>query len=125
MSIRITLGDSVSCDEYRVSDDRRTLTMLWHETEGTREVAIGWNHPATPQELAYALENSENARTENMQPGQRSLFIRRQLPFGVTAYVGIHTGPPTWWLPKVQVRKRTIGVGWLRHAFTVGVLRKW
>jgi hypothetical protein len=54
-----------------------------------------------------------------MIPGQRSWTRRTVTRFG-TLWTHVMTGPPTWWLPKLQRRwDGTLMAGWLRLAVAV------
>ena len=55
-----------------------------------------------------------------MEPGQRKV-ARLKRVFGVPYVVTVMSGPPTWWLPKVDVsvHHKGVMVGWLRRAVSV------
>lgn len=79
----------------------------------------------------FTAEQIEQAKTyklkQGMQPGQRyqtRLFTR----WGRMILLTVSTGPPTWWLPRADVRQfdgwTRAMVGWLRCAVMVSVKRE-
>lgn len=55
---------------------------------------------------------------EGMEEGQRSVTVRVGMGRW-EAVLGLHTGPPTWWVPRIGLRAVGARVGWLRAAVTV------
>lgn len=70
----------------------------------------------TDEQLTTML--ADVARPNGMVPGQRNRV--RRYRFGpVQVFLHVNTGPPTWWLPRVQVSRTkdspgvTVMTGWL------------
>lgn len=59
------------------------------------------------------------ASTVGMMAGQG----KRTEQFGPFYFTTLW-GPPTWWLPRVHVRKWSVMVGWLRRGYVLAVLNK-
>lgn len=55
---------------------------------------------------------------EGMADGQKSVAIRTEWR-GWEAFLGLYTGPPTWWVPRIGFRAVGARVGWLRAAVAV------
>lgn len=107
-----------------LSDDGREATV-------TSPDHPGWIvHLRSQRPDGFRFEDLVTARTwqppENLVPGQRNHVRRREVgPFVV--YLHLLTGPPTWWLPLVSLKRgvrRQVMVGWLRCAVAVAVIRK-
>jgi hypothetical protein len=64
----------------------------------------------------------ENARTfplnSNMVPGQVNQARRFRLGRRAV-YVHVNTGPPTWWLPRLEIKRGKLMIGWLRVLLAV------
>lgn len=107
---------------WSLSDDRQVLTM--HSVLGG-VVEMGWDHPATDQELKDALISLMPLIDEfsvEAPSGTDNVHRRFRTRWG-SIFVSFLSGPPTWWLPRVLRRKDSIGwgfcVGWLRRGIAV------
>ncbi len=106
-----------------LSADRRELTILTQTPAGVSRAVFGradGDEPFTEADVQRALAEAPTGRT--MIPGQRNTTRRWVTPLG-SIYGHLMTGPPTWWLPKVEIRRGGLMVGWLRAAVAVGVKR--
>lgn len=111
MSTVVELSDDRSVMTIRV-DDIRMVTFRTKDEGGFTDKAV---------QMARDFDYSNAAE---VQPGQRRVSRLKRL-FGTPVYIHIHTGPPTWWLPRaeVSIRKRRFMVGWLRGLVAVAVDR--
>lgn len=96
-------------NEVTMSEDRREMTV------------VNGGYKATLRSMSpdgFTDENVETARHYDMKPGRivdgevRRVWLRH--PFGRPATFSVNTGPPTWWLPKVEITGGHVMVGWLR-----------
>lgn len=92
---------------HTISDDRRSVTTWWDFDHVIVESKVGWAQPVTAEQLAYVLTKPPPA--QNCEAGLRNR-IRKLGPLAV----GVSTGPPTWWFPRVQFKRWQLCVGWLR-----------
>lgn len=97
-----------------LSDDGLTMTVAVQTAAGVltatyeRDPAAG---PFTPEDVALAAQTLEaKAARLAVLPGQSSRTIR----LSERVMLHIATGPPTWWLPRVQIHSNEVMVGWLR-----------
>lgn len=61
------------------------------------------------------VEHAENAFRFSDSLVKDQVNRTRRIPVGNwIVYVHVNTGPPTWWLPRVEVRDGSLMVGWLR-----------
>lgn len=108
-----------------LSGDRRTAAV--YLTDG-RKVAFDSASPDgfTEQQLAAMI--AADYAPVRVVPGQRRTVRRRTLG-PVHMFVHTSTGPPTWWLPRVGLRRTsdaagaTVMAGWLRGMLAVTVQR--
>lgn len=99
---------------YSCPDGVLTATLGWRD----EKTAAAYVSRAQQQfeETVVAKLADRLARPDHDGEVRRLRALRT--PIGVL-YVGVNTGPPTWWLPKVLVGRRKDGayrvmVGWLR-----------
>lgn len=92
-------------NEVTVSDDRREMTIRngYHQAELRSARPDGF----TADEVRQATEVYEFP--DGLIVGQKNSAWK----MGRFA-VHVHTGPPTWWLPRVGVGRHHVMVGWLR-----------
>lgn len=104
-------------NHVNVSDDRMEM-VISGEAGHTATMRSARREGFTDQDVA-------NARCyplrPNMVDGQVNRARRFQLGNRVV-YVHVNTGPPSWWLPRVRVKRREVMFGWLRGlvAFSFG-----
>ena len=106
------------------NDDKTTLTMKADTPEGTLTTTLAWDTPELAEQNFEAafdgfidrfLEKALAGAGEPWVQGQSNVVKRLVTRLG-TFYFHVSTGPPTWWLPKVRVKRWTLHVGWLRLA---------
>lgn len=106
---------------YQLSDDGMTLVVKRRAPGGI--LATTYNRlpaagPFTGADVAAALR-AQPAATRTMQPGQRNKS-RRFITRHGTLWLGVMTGPPTWWWPRIAREKDgAVMAGWLRLASAV------
>lgn len=92
-----------------LSDDRKQLIILF--PNGMKSTM------RSERPEGFTEADVERARTwrlkSKMLPGQRNR-ARRFTIAGQRIYTHIGTGPPTWWLPKMEISKTRLMLGWLR-----------
>lgn len=102
------------------NDDRTELTVSVETAAGIRTSIYGWADPETAAKhadlaIAFAVDKADVVIPE---PGQKNNTRR------VGRFLVSHmSGPPTWWWPRVSVR-RGLMVGWLRHAFAITLSKR-
>ncbi len=105
-----------------LSPDRRELTILTETPAGVSRVVLGRANDVEP----FPDDDVQRALAEVPVglriPGQRNTTRRWVTPFG-SVYAHLMLGPPTWRLPKVEVKRSGLMVGWLRAAIAVGFRR--
>ncbi|UAW08437.1 hypothetical protein SEA_MORI_86 [Mycobacterium phage Mori] len=97
-----------------LSDDRRKLVVTTPDGSGR---ATFWAQDAggfTDEEVQLAREKVTMYLTE---PGRYS--VRRTRWFGREVFLHRSSGKPTWWRPRVEVRRGRVLVGWLRRMAAV------
>ena len=110
--------------DWTLSDDRRTLTLHFPESGGTRTVVLGWAQPVTDALLMQALTSQLLTRTR-LKAGQRNT-TRVFRVLGGSLYVHCMAGPPTWWAPRCfRSADRSLVAGWLRRGWAVRWKRGW
>ena len=106
---------------YRLSDDGMTLVIKRRAPGGI--LTTTYNRlpdagPFTDADVDGVLR-SQPAATRTMQPGQL-LLARRFVTTHGTLWLGLMTGPPTWWRPRMAREKDgALMAGWLRLAVAV------
>lgn len=108
-------------DRRRVilSEDRREMTIVTQTLAGTHRAVLGRGpeqDPFNAEDVRYALEAILPTLSA---PGQRNTTRRWVTPVG-TVYAHLMLGPPTWRLPKIELRRGGLMVGWLRAAVAFG-----
>lgn len=104
-----------------LSADRRQMTVLTATAAGTHRAVLqraASQEPFNDEDVRLA---QERVRPTLKLPGQKNITRRWVTPFG-NVYAHLMLGPPTWWLPKVRIR-RGLMVGWLRAAIAIKVSR--
>jgi hypothetical protein len=96
-----------------VADDRRSVVVRRETDQGIITTRYGWAAPITDEQLALATTDATD--DDHMVVGQHSYHRAFRSRFG-TLIVGTESGPPTWWLPRVHVRRWAVQIGWLRFA---------
>lgn len=105
-----------------LSDGGYTATLVTMTEAGTRTVTLTREPaagPFTDEGLDRLVEIS--SRLPSLADGERRRVHRTPPIAGHRLYVHINTGPPTWWVPRVQVKERSVMVGWLRGLVAVKV----
>ena len=99
-----------------VSDDGREMTI--RPGDG-RVLTMHSRDGFTPEQIAHA---EQTVSLPNVAEGQVNR-VRRFAVGGWRFYVHVNTGPPTWWVPHVEVTRRSVMVGWFRGLIAVSVSR--
>lgn len=122
---------------HRLSEDGLTLTSTYTDPAGnTATSTVVWPDADTARahyETALAAFEARaatgfNGRLGDPQRNGLSRIRRHRTRFG-DLWFHISVGPPTWWLPNLQIRLRktgtrpapSLGCGWLRIAVEVGL----
>jgi hypothetical protein len=103
------MGRTVTC-----SANRKVMTI---ETEDGRLVHLrsARPHGFTHDDMVAACDVSLNT---TLIPGQVNRARRLRIA-GRTFLLHANTGPPTWWWPRVELRRGDVMVGWLRGLVAV------
>lgn len=94
-----------------LSEDRRTLQIRY---SNGRVVTLRSERPdgfTNDQALRAAGEFLNPASTLTAGQVDRTRLIRIR---SYTVLVKVNTGPPTWWLPRVDIGRKSAMAGWLR-----------
>ncbi len=108
-----------------VTADGLSLTVVRDLPHGTYTVKMDrrpTDGPWTARDVSNALAGVDGP-LHTMRVGQRTLVRRVVLPRGWRVYLHVHTGPPTWWLPRARIKRNHVMVGWLRLLFVIGARR--
>ena len=103
--------------QTRIENNGRDLVIVEHGEAGTRTTRLTW---ATSQladqnrERAIALYQQNDAGNVVPVVGQRKDVRRLGWLF-----IGVLSGPPTWWWPRVAISRRRVLVGWLRRGYEI------
>ena len=102
--------------------DDRTLEMKMTRPDGLiARCEMSWKSPAEAEancEKAITdFAERNDADTARRRAGER--YKTWHIP-RTRLYFTILSGPPTWLLPHVYVRRRSVCVGWLRLGFLIG-----
>jgi hypothetical protein len=100
-------------NRVEVSDDR--MTMVIRGARGERAEL----HSALPTGFTDDHLWAAQDYTFVAKPGSKHWGWLKQIG-GCELYLHAETGPPTWWLPRVDVRRRFM-VGWLRLMIAVKI----
>lgn len=105
-----------------LNEDRTLLTIGFPDG---REVHMRSSRPDgfRDAEIDRALSNFSNT---TMVPGEKRRARLTDLTSGWQLYSAVNTGPPTWWVPRIEIslRKKSVMVGWLRGLVHVRLSRK-
>jgi hypothetical protein len=109
-----TVDDAIT--SHTVSDDGRTLVveMRWPDGKITSG-QTGWAAPPSQQVLDDSIRNMQQLMADRMQVPV--VATDRVYRLGRRWLIYKSVGAPTWWLPRIQIRRRSVLVGWLRWAF--------
>lgn len=106
MSAGVTLSeDGLELTVRVVQPDGRVRQMVV-----TRAADVG---PFDEESIAKVVATA--SACDRIQPGETR--TTRRLTRRLLLHVA--TGPPTWWLPKLEVTRRSVMVGWLRGLVAV------
>ena len=100
---------------FEMSEDGRTLVVKRRTENGVLATTTHWAFDPTPELIYKAIHGTTKLR--DMEPGQKTR-ARRFSHF----IVMVNTGPPTWWLPRLQIgvgSDRFIRGGWFNFAVSV------
>jgi hypothetical protein len=100
---------SVIENSLTLSADRMELTISQPDGH-VATLRSARRHGFTDDDLDKARHYLLNP---HLMAGQVDRARRFQI-CGRTVYVHVNTGPPTWWLPRVRVRRREVMLGWFR-----------
>ncbi|QOC58517.1 hypothetical protein SEA_SHIDA_85 [Mycobacterium phage Shida] len=97
-----------------LSDDRRKLVVT--TPDGSGRATFWAQDPGgfTDEEVQLAREKVTMYLTE-----QGGYSVRRTRWFGREVFLHRSSGKPTWWRPRVEVRRGRVLVGWLRRMAAV------
>lgn len=105
-----------------VSEDRRTMTI--RASTGKLTTLRSAAQAGFTAEQVDAAESSDSS---HLLPGQINR-ARRFTVRGRAVFVHVNTGPPAWWLPRLEVddngERIEVMVGWLRALAAVTVYRQ-
>lgn len=100
--------------KWCMSENGRTLTVKRQTSEGIIETSVSWTFNPTQDLIDKALkgmlEMSEDR--EDILLGQKNKYKKK----GNWCFE-VCTGPPTWWLPKIELKFKEhflFRLGWLR-----------
>jgi hypothetical protein len=93
-----------------LSNDRKTLRIRY--TDG-RTVTLQSERPEgfTNAQALRAGEGFEAANTLTVGQVNRTRLVHIR---GYSVLLKVNTGPPTWWIPRIELRKDKAMVGWFR-----------
>ncbi len=100
---------------FEMSEDGRTLEVKRKMKNGVLATTTHWDFVPTPELIYKAIHGTTKLR--DMEPGEKTRA--RKLGHLI---VTINTGPPTWWLPRLQIgfgSDRFIRGGWFNVAVSV------
>lgn len=93
----------------KVSDDGMTLTISSRDgQQATLRSARPGGFTATDIENARAFKLNTRMVDGQVNRARRFRFGNRVF------YVHVNVGPPTWWLPRIEIKQGKFMVGWLR-----------
>jgi hypothetical protein len=103
-------------NRLELSDDRMELRI---HGPGGRLATLHSRLPA-----GFTDEQLEYARSYQFSPGLQKGQVNTARRFTIgrkAVYVHKGTGPPTWWLPRLRIRRDEVMVGWLQLMIAVVV----
>lgn len=93
-----------------LSDDRRKLRIRYHDG---RTVTLHSERPEGFTDSQALRAGNEFQRADRLVAGQ--VNRTRRVRIGRHAVlVKLNTGPPTWWLPRVEIGPNKAMLGWLQ-----------
>jgi hypothetical protein len=101
-----------------LSDDRKYMTIRSYDGKRTAHLRAARREGFTDDHAFAALDFTFSA-----EPGSSHVAWRRRIVGSRYLIVGIETGPPIWWWPRVKLG-RIVTVGWLRTALRVCIMRE-
>lgn len=106
----MTYNEAGVVNDVIVSPDRKNMTII--SGDGSKKANL---RSARPE--GFIDEDVTRARTysfsKTLQAGQVNRTRAIKL-LGWTLYPQFNTGPPTWRLPRVYLKRDQVGAGWLR-----------
>ena len=106
--------------DWELSPDRRRLTITKVVERVKVTYTLEWKFDPSDELVTSAIDHCRRMPMSNGDVVGQKLWLKRVGPIGIEW----GTGPPTWWLPKVKVkrgRRWCVQVGWLR--LVVGIRR--
>lgn len=103
---------------HRRSEDGCSLIIEEIRTEGIYTTTLEWPTRRDADknwEQALVGYHAKAIGSELQQVGQS----QRTIKLGHGWYLAVLAGPPTWWLPRVSVRRWQIMIGWLRRGYVL------
>lgn len=117
--------DQMQTPAVTLGQDGREMTVTLGEYTATYG-RTPEQEPFSDSDIEYVraatIETVTKHRESGFTTGRKSVN-RVRLPGGWQVWVHVNTGPPTWWLPRVSLRRRFM-VGWLRGLVAVRVDRR-
>lgn len=109
----------------------KNIVILSEDRINANVISATGERLSVKSELPGGFTDSHVAYMESVElrgklsPGEKRV-VRKFNVFGKPVYVHVNTGPPTWWIPRVEVnpRKREIMVGWIRGLVAVSIGEK-
>lgn len=94
----------------QLSDDRRTLRITYRDG---RRVTLQSERPDgfTNAEALRAGEEFQAAHILTAGQVNRTRLVR---VCGWSVLLKLNTGPPTWWWPRIELRRDRVMVGWFQ-----------
>ncbi|QOC59284.1 hypothetical protein SEA_NIEBRUSAYLOR_85 [Mycobacterium phage NiebruSaylor] len=98
-----------------LSDDRRKLVIT--TPDGSGKATFWAQDPGGFTDEEVQLVREKVTMTYLTEQGRYS--VRRTRWFGREVFLHRSSGKPTWWRPRVEVRRGRVLVGWLRRMVAV------
>ncbi len=101
---------------FTSSEDGRTLSVKRTTPNGPEVATVHWTVDPTPEQIYRTID-----RISTMRTLERGESLRVKKIFGL--WVIVNTGPPTWWLPRLNVsfdEGWAVYFGWLNGAVSIG-----
>lgn len=103
--------------------DRRISKRKEFSREGqTLQIEMKWkpeNLPSSEDQDKFLEEANKLSGEIDLRPGEHITF-KRCGPF----YLYCSYGPPTWYLPRVNITRTSIGIGWIRAYYEISYTPK-
>lgn len=105
--------------KWYMSDDNRSLIVKKEDVRGTKEFTTSWTFNPSDDLVNFALDKMLAMMDDKgeMIQGQKNIYIKKG-----NWIFEIATGPPTWWLPKIQFKDQNqflFRIGWLKCALGI------